>query len=364
MTATHTQYKSPISARSFTAGQDFITAAKVYWHNGLFPAVREDFERREGLSGKKAETVEEIAALMEASLVYRYFGWFERHLQRYKYSGRYGLIEWHRQNQDKLGEKLEAAPAEQLELHPDLEMPRYYANCDIHQHPGGVWSNEMGGFIYERAASTTTPLAGAKHSDMHDKFVDIIESYDKAPGKILEMACGFGKTAAPLYKRFKDAEVTAVDLSGPCLKVAALRAKEAGATNVKFKQADAAETGFEDASFDMVASSMFLHEMPPPYIEKTLAEAARVLKPGGEMIHLDFYHFMSPFHRFIHYTHGRRNNEPFMEPLGEMDLPGKMKELGFTDIVIEPFAEAEGVLSPEFRTWRYPWTVIRAKRAA
>ncbi len=360
----YAEYKSPLSPRSFVAGQDFITACKVYWHKGLFPAVRDDFERRAGLSAKPAETVDDIAALMKDSLVYQYFSWFERHLQRYKYSGRYGLIEWHKQNREALNPKLAEAPAEQLELHPDLEMPKYYANCDIHQHPGGVWSDELGGLIYERAASTTTPLAGAKHADMHDAFVDIIAGYTEAPARILDMACGFGKTTRPLYERFKEAEVTGVDLSAPCLKVAALRAKEAGAKNVTFVQADAAATGFAEASFDLVASSMMLHEMPPPHVEKTLAECARLLKPGGEMIHLDFYHFMSPFHRFIHYTHGRRNNEPFMEPLAEMDLPQLLTDLGFTDITIEPFAEEEGVLSPEFRTWRFPWTVIRAKRAA
>ncbi len=360
----HADYKAPLSPRSFVAGQDFITACKVYWHKGLFPAVRDDYERRAGLSSKPAEAVDDIAALMKDSLVYQYFSWFERHLQRYKYSGRYGLVEWYKQNRDTYNPKLAEAPEWLLELHPDLEMPKYYANWDIHQHPGGVWSDEMGGLVYERAASTTTPLAGGKHSDMHDKFVDIIASYAKAPTAILDMACGFGKTTRPLYERFQGAKVTGVDLSAPCLKVAALRAKEAGATNVKFVQADAADTGFADASFDVVASSMMLHEMPPPHIEKTLAETARVLKPGGEMIHLDFYHFPSPFHRFIHYTHGRRNNEPFMEPLAEMDLPKLLTDLGFADITIEPFAEAEGVLSPEFRTWRFPWTVIRAKRAA
>ena len=89
-----------------------------------------------------------------------------------------------------------------------------------------------------------------------------------------------------------------------------------------------------------------------------------MLQPGGKMVHLDFYHLDDPFKRFIHYTHGRRNNEPYMEPLAEMDLTGTLERLGFTNSRIEPFAEADGALAPEFPAWRFPWTVITAERTA
>ena len=52
-----------------------------------------------------------------------------------------------------------------------------------------------------------------------------------------------------------------------------------------------------------------------------------------------------------------------MEPLAEMDIAGLLEKLGFKNVRIEPFEEADGVLSPEFRTWRYPWTMITAERA-
>src|SRR6185369_8488141 len=97
-------------------------------------------------------------------------GWFERHMQRFKYAGRYGLIPWHQQERARLEAALAETPASTIELDPQLEMPRYYVNCDIHQHPGGVWSDPIAGFVYERAASTTTPLAGVRHADMHERF--------------------------------------------------------------------------------------------------------------------------------------------------------------------------------------------------
>jgi ubiquinone/menaquinone biosynthesis C-methylase UbiE len=350
---------APIDARSFAAGQGFITAVKVYWHTELFGALRDDYHRRAGLAASPPQTVDDVERLLADSSTYRYFGWFERHMQRLKYAGRYGLVAWHRQERQRLEARLAAVPAGRVELHPELEMPRYYESCDIHQHPGGVWSDPVAGFVYERAASTTTPLAGERHADLHERFTDVIEEQIPAPQRVLDIGCGFGKSTRPIAARFPAASVDAIDLSAPCLQVAAL-----STDNVRFRQMDAASTDYPDAHFDLVTSTMVLHEMPPPVIERTLAEAARVLKPGGRMVHLDFHHLRDPFARFIHYSHGRRNNEPFMEPLAEMDIAAVIERLGFSKVKVEPFEEADGALAADFPTWRYPWTVITAERAS
>ena len=68
------------------------------------------------------------------------------------------------------------------------------------------------------------------------------------------------------------------------------------------------------------------------------------------------------FSRLIHFGHGRRNNEPFMEPLAKMDLAGLLARLGFRDVEIRPFEEAEGTLAPGYRYWRFPWALISAER--
>ncbi len=350
--------RAPLDARAFAAGQRFITGAKVFWHAELYPALRAEYEQRARAAPTPPETPEDVGRTLEDSTLYRCFAWFERHLQRFKYAGRYGLVPWHRQQRDALLARLEATPAGRLELDPSLEMPRYYVGCDIHQHPGGVWSDPAAGLVYQRAASTTTPLAGEKHADMHDRFTDLLEERCPAPARILDMGCGFGKSTGPIARRFGDAQIDAVDLSAPCLAVAARDAR-----NVRFRQMDAAATDYPDGHFDLVTSTMLLHEMPPPVLRRTLSEAARLLKPGGRMVHLDFYHLRDPFERFIHYSHGRRNNEPFMEPLAELDLPQMLEQLGFRNVEIAPFEESEGALAPDYRNWRFPWTVISAERA-
>ncbi len=90
--------------------------------------------------------------------------------------------------------------------------------------------------------------------------------------------------------------------------------------------------GFADGSFDLVTSTMFLHEIPLKVLDQVLDECFRLLEPGGRMVHLDFWHMPDPFSRFLHYGHGRRNNEPYMQPLAELDLPKTLAAKGFVDI--------------------------------
>ena len=333
-----------VDGRGFVAAQAFLLGCKTYWTRVIYPAVRE-----EHLAGRRLET----------SVLYQYFCWLERHLQRFKYSGRYGLQPYHAQQRQRLEAELADAPAE---VKADFKYPDYYTRIDIHQHPGGVWSDPIAGFVYERGARSTTPLAGAKHKDLHDRLTAAALEASPQPARVLDMGCGFGKSTRPFYEALKGAEIEAVDLSAPCLRLAARDAAKAGATHVRFRQMDCSRTDYADSSFDLVTSTMLLHEMPPETVERTLAEAHRVLKPGAAMVHLDFLPADDAFARVIHFGHSRRNNEPFMEPLARMDLPAVLKKLGFRDIRIEPFEEADGALDPAYRNWRFPWTVISARR--
>jgi len=345
--------------REFSAGQRFLLAAKGFWTTTLYPQMREEYEAI--TQGKPAKNVAAVAGVLEDLTIYQYFAWLERHLQRMKYSGRYGLARYYDEHRENFLERLGGVSPDDpaLELKPDLQLPRYYTDVDIHQHPGGVWSEDVAGLVYEHGARSTTPLLGSSHGDLHTRFTDLVAE-GGTPKRVLDMACGFGKSTRPFIAKFDKAQIEAVDLSEPCLRVAAQFAHEAGAANAHFRQRDAADTGFDDSSFDLVTSTMFLHEVPPKPLQSVLAEAFRVLEPGGRMVHLDFYHFPDAFSRFMHYGHGRRNNEPYMQPLAELDLPKVLKSHGFTDIEIEPFAEAPGAVGSS--VWRFPWTVIRARK--
>jgi ubiquinone/menaquinone biosynthesis C-methylase UbiE len=333
-----------IDGRAFVAGQAFLLSAKSYWTRVLYPAVRAEHQSSANLS---------------QSVLYQYYCWLERHLQRFKYSGRYGLQPYHEQDRERLEASLAAGRAE---LQENFEYPEYYTRIDIHQHPGGVWSDPIAGFVYERGARSTTPLAGQRHRDLHARLTAAALERCPAPGRVLDMGCGFGKSTRPFYEALPEAQIDAIDLSAPCLRLAARDAAQAGARGVRFRQMDCSRTDYPAGSFDLVTSTMLLHELPPTVVEKTLAEAHRLLRPGARMVHLDFLPGPDPFDALIHFGHARRNNEPFMEPLARMDLPALLERLGFRNVEVRPFEEAEGTLAAGYRYWRFPWALISAER--
>jgi ubiquinone/menaquinone biosynthesis C-methylase UbiE len=354
--------------RSFDAYQDFVLKCKLAWTRQLYPALKTQYNAAVAArvdAGQPAPADHaEVAELLADNPLAQYFGWFERHLQRMKYSGRYGLEPHFAGQREQLAEELKAGAENGLaELDPAFQQPGYYVAVDIHQQPGGVWSDEVGGYIYERGARTTTPLLSSD-DDLHHRFTREVLSRAGGAKRLVDLGCGFGKSSRPFYRQDGELDVVGVELSGPCLTLAARTAAEDQARNVRFRQADAADTRLDGAAFDVVTSTMLLHEMPPPHIGRMLQEAHRLLAPGGLSIHLDFLTDEDPFRRYIHYGHSRRNNEPFMPPLNEMDIAGAHRQAGFDSVEVVPFEEMPGALAPGFDAWRFPWVMIIARKAA
>lgn len=351
-----------VSRREFEAFQAFVLDTKLFWTADMFAALKDDFEARLP-NAQGAPGPARVEKTLADSPTAAWHAWFERHLQRMKYSGRLGLVPYADTLRAEIGRDLSAPlPAGLLDLDPTLEMPRYYAELDVHQHPGGVWSDPIAGAVYEMGARSTTPLL-SKHKDLHQRLVDAILARGPAR-RVLDMGCGFGKTTKPLYETARDAEVIGIDLAAPCLRLAAQDAARAQARNVRFLQRDAARTGLPDASVDVVTSTMLLHEMPPAHTRAVLAEAHRVLAPGGLMIHLDFLPPDDEFLAWLHFGHARRNNEPYMTTLAAMDIGGSIEAAGFRGVEISDFEEAPGALDLAGRKWRFPWTLIAARKAA
>ena len=350
-------------SQPFNAFQSFVLDCKLAWTREMFPALRVEYDQAVAEAWAPQDAAG-VRAMMRSNATAQYFGWFERHLQRMKYSGRHGLAPHFQAQHTQLASELDAgAQSGLLELDPAFQQPGYYTAVDIHQHPGGVWSEEVAGYVYERGARTTTPLLDAD-ADLHHRFTREVLARAPDARRVVDMGCGFGKSTRPFYAGHRELDVVGVELSAPCLKLAARTAEAEQARNVRYRQADAAQTGLEPCGYDVVTSTMLLHEMPPSHIERTLHEAHRLLAPGGVSIHLDFLTGSDPFRRYIHEGHSERNNEPFMPPLNDMDLAGAHRRAGFADMEVVPFEEMPGTLDPAFPNWRFPWTMIIARKAA
>ncbi len=103
------------------------------------------------------------------------------------------------------------------------------------------------------------------------------------PGeRVLDVATGTGITA--IAARERGAQVTGMDLTPELLEVARGKAREAGYSDIDFREGDAENMPFADASFDVVLSTC--GHMFAPDQEKVASELVRVTRPGGRVVFL------------------------------------------------------------------------------
>ena len=100
--------------------------------------------------------------------------------------------------------------------------------------------------------------------------------------RILDLCCGGGQATQFLVQ--KSQKVTGLDASPVALKRAALIAPQAD-----YVQAMAESMPFADAEFDLVHTSVALHEMTPEQLRQILQEVYRVLKPNGIFTFIDLH---------------------------------------------------------------------------
>lgn len=125
---------------------------------------------------------------------------------------------------------------------------------------------------------------------------------ERLSGDVLEIGSGSGAMAAEMLRRFPDVRLTATDYDDAMIDDARDRLREFG-DRVDVKQADATQLPFPDESFDTVLSFIMLHHVVD--WEKAIAEAVRVLRPGGRLLGFDLLDNPSAriFHRAEHSPH-------------------------------------------------------------
>lgn len=143
----------------------------------------------------------------------------------------------------------------------------------------------------------------------------------QAQGDVLEIAVGTGRNF-PHYP--KDMRLTGIELSPAMLEVARQRAHELG-RDVDLRVGDAQSLDLPSETFDAVVCTLALCTIPDPL--KAIAEAKRVLHPGGRLLLLEHVRSPKPLVRAC---------ERMLEPL--------LVRLQADHLTREPleYAEAEG----------------------
>lgn len=339
------------------ASLDFVLSLRRHWAATVYPRLRADFDAIDP-PPPPVNDAAGLAPLVHGLPTYPWFSWLERGSQK---------MLWRAVSDAVTREgPLPAAPDGPacVEPDPDLVLPTWYTDWDIHLQPGGVWSHEQAGRVYEMGARLVM-LGENDDYGFHRLFVET--AVPARPYRcIVDMGCGFGKSAWPLKQAFPEAEVIGVDLALPCLELAARRASERNLA-VRFRQADAVATGLEAGSVDLVTSTMFVHEVPVDVLPAIFAEASRLLAPGGVLRFLDFQRTGDGLRDLAMIEHGARNNEPFLPPMIAADLPAMAAAAGLVNARWVAFDERsvgrlDSLSWPRRDEWHFPWAVLEAEK--
>ena len=128
-------------------------------------------------------------------------------------------------------------------------------------------------------------MSGGVHRLWKDAMMDWLAPRDGQ--RLLDVAGGTGDIAFRFLKRAPGAEAVVLDLTEPMLTEGRRRAEAARlAERLGWIAGDAMALPFEDASFDRYTISFGIRNVTR--IGDALAEARRVLRPGGRLLVLEF----------------------------------------------------------------------------
>ena len=113
-----------------------------------------------------------------------------------------------------------------------------------------------------------------------DDELDVLAALLPLAGQdIFELGCGGAGLARTLLARHSTSRVTGLEVDER-QHAKNLASPQAG---LQFIAAGAQAIPFSDASFDLALMLKSLHHVPMPLLAQALAEAARVLRPGGHL---------------------------------------------------------------------------------
>jgi ubiquinone/menaquinone biosynthesis C-methylase UbiE len=330
-------------SREQAARQDFVASLRGYILNDLAGAMREHFDSK--VAGRVADGDSEPASgpavheAMRREPLFRFYSSMRYNAQEMVWRSVLRPLAEHRES---LGQRIEAGSAADvggsLVLDEQLDIPRNVASLDVHLAPGSYHREDpaapwMGGAVYDHGFNVFSfGMMGDNHDDIGQSMSQYIRHKypDFSPAAILDLGCTIGHNTCAWKRTFPDAEVTGIDVAPACLRYAHARAGLQGVP-VHFRQANATQLPYEDESFDVVFSSMFLHELSLKDIRKVLAEARRVLRPGGLMLHMELppNDSLCAYDAFYLDWDAYYNNEPFYKTFRDQDFAELREEAGF-----------------------------------
>jgi ubiquinone/menaquinone biosynthesis C-methylase UbiE len=321
------------------ARQRFVSGLRVFVLNDLASDMRQAYDTRlvpsfKQTHGREPATGAEVHQLMRMDPAFTTYSALRVTAQKMVWDSVAPVV---KREQARVNEVASQASAGKLTTNPAMPIPRNVSAIDVHFMPGsyvGAGGDDVSpGATYDQGLAVfSMGLMGANLDDIGLSMSAYVSRKFPAfkPKRILDLGCTIGHNTLPWKQAYPDAEVIGIDVAAGGLKYGAARAKLQG-VDVAFQQMNAEKLDFPDGSFDLVFSSMFLHELSLKSIGRVFAEIKRVLRPGGLMLHMELppNTQMGPFEGFYLDWDCYYNVEPFYKAFRDQEPRDLASRAGF-----------------------------------
>ncbi|KOP25382.1 methyltransferase [Hapalosiphon sp. MRB220] len=216
--------------------------------------------------------------------------------------------------------------------------PSYYVQNFHHQTDG--YLSDLSANLYDLQVEI---LFGGTADPMRRRILAPLKkglkSFTDLPNRqirILDVACGTGRTLKMIRAAFPQASLFGTDLSPAYLRKANELLSQIPGELPQLLQANAEELPYLDNYFHAVTSVFLFHELPAGVRQRVIEQCYRVTKPGGVFIICDSVQmsdspemepFMENFHQMYH--------EPYYKHYMTDDLVERLEKAGFEKIEIQ-----------------------------